>query len=645
MKAFLSLLGILALASVAAAADQPAMRVGLSKSRIYEGQSVVYQIAIDNVEAPSPPKLEGFDDFDVQSRGAESRNSEKVRIVGNQMTRVVRYSRVFNYVLTPKRAGKLTLPVPTAEVDGQLLRGNALTLEVIAPDDQDFAFLEIQIDQASVYPMQRFTVTLNIAVKGLPEPYGDQDPIAVLASRSSSSGSLFSMFDDDEFKPVLSIPWANDDRLPTGLEPTVPLDRWLKPFMNGRNAGFGVNDYRGGFGRQAGFLPKAERRKRKDKSGRLVDYWEYVFPRTFVAKQLGEYSFGPVALNGELIMRVNTRGRPELEDVFAKAPPITVQVKDVPLEGRPASYSGAIGEFEFESRLSPTRAKVGDPMTLTLTLEGEGTLDAVKTPDLGQLPDVADRFKIYEATEESDTRARRFTYSLRPLKADVESFPPIAMSYFDVKKEEYVTLTTKQIPIQISTAEQLSEQDIAMASVAPSGDSDIETLEGGIRANAGLSSLRDDSVDPVRWFAGLGSMAGIYLIIVLATQKLQRLFGDSDLVRRRSAASRARRRLRDARHTEDDTRLEADRLQAAVVGLVADATGEEEAGLTTGEVCQRLTEMEVNDGLVERLAAWCEACDAARYGASAEALHGLEDEAGTLLDELIKTFERKRVLR
>jgi hypothetical protein len=140
-------------------------------------------------------------------------------------------------------------------------------------------------------------------------------------------------------------------------------------------------------------------------------------------------------------------------------------------------------------------------------------------------------------------------------------------------------------------------------------------------------------------------MAGAYLIIVLVTQKLQRLMGDPDLLRRRSAAARARRRLRDAKRTEDDARLEADRLQAAVVGLVADAAGTDEAGLTTGDVHQRLTDMEVDEDLVERLAAWCEACDAARYGASADALHGLEDEAGTLLDELINTFKRKRVLK
>lgn len=649
MKSFLSLLGILVLTSVVVAADEPRIRVGLSDDSIYQGESVLYQIAIDNVEDPSPPKLEGFDDFEVESRGSESQNSEQISIVNGRMTRVVRYGRVYSYLLTPKRAGQLTIPAATAEVEGRLLQGQPLTLEVISSADQDFAFLEIQIDKTSVYPMQRFTVTLNIAVKGLPEPHDDKDPIAVLASLSRPSGSFFSMFEEEGIKPKLSIPWATDEGLASGLEPTVPLNPWLQPFTNRRNAGFSVDDHPTGTSRirrSVGFLPKAERKKRKDKSGKLVDYWEYTIQRTFVTKQLGEYSFGPAVFKGELIARIDTRNRPDLKRVYAEAKPATISVKDVPLEGRPASYSGAIGQFEFQSQIAPAKAKVGDPMTLTLTLEGEGTLDAVETPDLAQLPEVADRFKIYEATEESEAKRRRFTYSLRPLKSDVESFPPIAMSYFDVEKEQYVTLTTKQIPIQVSRAERLSEQDIAVGSVSPSSDKEIETQEGGIFANdSAVWSLRNESVDPSRWFAGLGSMAGIYLIVVLVTQKLQRLIGDPDLLRRRSAAGRARSRLRAATHTEDDARLEADRLQAAVVGLVADATGTEEAGLTTGEVRQRLADLDVDDGLVERLAAWCEACDAARYGASDDALNGLEDEAGALLDELIKVFKRKQLLK
>jgi len=219
------------------------------------------------------------------------------------------------------------------------------------------------------------------------------------------------------------------------------------------------------------------------------------------------------------------------------------------------------------------------------------------------------------------------------------------MSYFDVEREEYVTLYTKSIPLQISATEELSGQDIAMADATPARGSDIEMQEGGLLANHTLASLRNDSVDPLRWFAGLGSLVGVYVIVLLVTQKVRRVMADPDLVRRRMAAARARRRLREATRNQAGAQAEVESLRAAIVGLVADAAGIDEAGLATGEVRDRLTQIGTDGPIVERLTEWCEACDAARYGASADALHGLEDEAQALLEDLIKTFNREKLLR
>jgi hypothetical protein len=299
----------------------------------------------------------------------------------------------------------------------------------------------------------------------------------------------------------------------------------------------------------------------------------------------------------------------------------------------------------LEGQLAPVKAKVGDPMTLTLTLRGQGTLDAVTAPRLEDTPEIADHFRTHDATEESDARMRRFTYSLRPEHAGIERFPSVEMSYFDVEREQYVTLKTKEIPIEVETAEQLSSREIAMASSSSRQPGDLEIQEGGLLANLTLASMRDDSVDPLRWFVGLGSLAGVYLIVVLVTQGVRRLVGDPDLVRRRTAATRARGRLRDAKRCDSGAQAEADSLRAAIVGLVADAAGIDEAGLTTGDVRERLAEMGTDDAVVDRLTAWCEACDAARYGASACAVQGLEDEAETLLQDLIKTFKNKKLLR
>jgi len=552
----------------------------------------------------------------------------------------------------PKRSGELKIPAPTAEVMGNVLQGQALTLQVVAPEDQDLAILEVAVDKESVYPMQPFTVNVNVAIKAMPDPLAERDPVAVLAALSDRGSSPMSMFFDRRGvePPALSFPWVDDGKLPTGLEPVQPVRRWLGNLLNRRGEGFSINgllEFRASLFEDSPntFMPEVRKTRRNDKSGQSVDHWEYSFQRGFVAKQVGEYSFGPATLKARFITQVNTRGEAELERVYAIAKPVAVTVRDIPLDGRPASYNGAIGQFQIESQLAPTKAKVGDPMTLTLTVRGQGTLDALTAPRLEDISEVAGHFRIHEGTEESDDEMRRFTYSLRPLDAGIERFPPVEMSYFDVDREEYVTLKTAEIPVEVGIAEELSSTEIAMANASPSGTRDVEIQKGGLMANHTLASLRDDSVDPYRWFAGLGSLAGVYVIVVLVTQKARRLMGDPDLVRRRTAATRARGRLREARRRHADAAEEADSLRAAIVGLMADVAGIDEAGLTTGDVRERLLEMGADKAIVERLTAWCEACDAGRYGASAGAVQGLEDEAETLLVDVIRTFKNKNLLK
>jgi hypothetical protein len=392
-------------------------------------------------------------------------------------------------------------------------------------------------------------------------------------------------------------------------------------------------------------LPPSERIELEDAEGNPLQYWKYSLPRTFVARQIGTFDFGPVTLKGTFVETIDARRQFTGQDVYAIAEPITVTVKEPPMENRPASYTGAIGEFSFTAELSPTAAKVGDPMTLTLTLRGDGTREAVRAPDLAELPAVAAAFKVYEATEQDTGRARQFTYSLRPLSEQASQFPSVAMTYFDVNEEQYVTLNTDAIPVQIAKAEVLSADEIMRGGTSRADGDNIQTVAQGLRANdSALKSLRNDSVYPTRWFAGLGSLAGVYLIIVLVTQKIQRRLADPVAVRRRQAAARARRRLRDAKQQGTEDADQAMTMRKAVAGLVADVANLPEAGLTTGDMVQRLRDMGVDAELVQQLATWNDACDAARYGATRDAVRGLANEADDLLDSLIASLKEQKQL-
>lgn len=619
----------------AGAAGQPQVLVEVDRTRLYEGESLRYRVTLNHVENPTAPKLDGFDDFDVKSLGETPLHSRQITIINGRTSEIVRYGRAYDYRLTPRKSGPQTIPAPSAVVEGVELKGQTVAIEVVPPGDQDIALLEVDVDRAFVYPMQPFTVTLKILVKELPEPYEDRSPVAVQSQ-----------------PPKLSIPWVQDDSLPDGLEAKVPWQQWLGAIQSRRRGGFSINSLSSNsifslFDDTLAFLPKARRVSRLDATGKAINYQEFTLARTFVPQKVGEYSFGPVTVKGTFAGRLDASHGLLGEEIYAVAKPVQVVVKDVPLLGRPDSYIGAVGQFQVSADLSPTQAQVGDPMTLTITLRGEGTLENAIEPDLNRIAEITERFKVYEATSRTEGNTKQFTYSLRPKQSGTEPFPEIPVAYFDVDQEKYVELATKAIPIEVTQAERLSQQDIAMASSGRPAGRSIETQQGGIFANiSDLAALKNESISPDRWFLGYLGAAGCFVVVVLVTRQVQRLTSDQALLRRRAAPGKARRRLRDALAAIDSNRYQdaAEHLRDSLVGLVADVADEPAAGLTSGDVQTRLRDMGIDEDVIDRLCQLLDACDSTRYGASGDALLGLRQDADNLLNTLMQTLKRKKML-
>ena len=60
------------------------------------------------------------------------------------------------------------------------------------------------------------------------------------------------------------------------------------------------------------------------------------------------------------------------------APSTLIGVNAVPQNGRPASFSGFVGELSLTSNLSTTNLKTGDTATLTIEATGSGWLSSLK---------------------------------------------------------------------------------------------------------------------------------------------------------------------------------------------------------------------------------------------------------------------------
>ena len=613
------------------AAGKPEVLVELGRRKIYEGESVLYQVTVNNAENPPPPDLGAFTDFFVKFLGSQDINSVSYSFINGRRSEFRRYGRIFRYRLTPKRAGTLTVPAPVAEVGGKEIRGRPLTLEVVAPEEQDLALLSVKADKEHVYLLQPFTVTLEILVKALPDPYGDTSPVSV-----------------QDPPPALSIPWVD---APEGLEASLSPSEWLSPLVS-RREGFTINgitsraDSLFAFFDQvplARFSLRAKRVKRPGASGEEEDYYDYTLSREFKARKVGEYTFGPVTLKGAFAASVSAAGDFLGRDVYVLAPPVTVVVSDAPLEGRPATYTGAVGRFTFRADLKPREARVGDPVTLTLTLEGRGTLDRARAPKIAEVPEVARDFKVYEATEETKGSRRIFTYSIRPKNAGITAFPPVALSYFDVERERFVTLRTDPVPMTVEAAESLEAKDIVSGAAPAAGEKKIETQRGGIFADAiDLAEVRNERVRPELFALLFAGMFAFYWISFFGVRALRKRFGDPAVQRRRAAAGRAEARLKEAQRLlgRGETAAAMDRIREALAGFVGDVTGTSPEGMTHRDLEEGLVRLGLDGEKARRLARIQEACEAARFGVPEEGSVEIAASVRDAFSEAVRDLRR-----
>jgi hypothetical protein len=138
----------------------------------------------------------------------------------------------------------------------------------------------------------------------------------------------------------------------------------------------------------------------------------------------------------------------------AKGNAVEIEVKPLPVEGRPKDFSGAVGQFKMSAEGTPIRIKFGDPVTMRMTVSGEGDFDRVKAPVIAD-PEgwqVFDASEKFEASNESNTSGtKRFEMPVVPEKAH-KRMPKIVFSYFDPAAEKYKTDSIEGEPLTIDGA-------------------------------------------------------------------------------------------------------------------------------------------------------------------------------------------------
>jgi len=145
--------------------------------------------------------------------------------------------------------------------------------------------------------------------------------------------------------------------------------------------------------------------------------------------------------------------RPTMEQYTITTAPVSVVVKPLPSPA-PAEFNGAVGEFILTSKVVPTTAAVGEPITWTLELSGTGNW-----PDVAGLPsrDVSRDFRVVQPQPKrtpKDNSLFESTFSedvvLIPTRPGTYAIGPFRWTYFDPKVGQYKTLVTDRASITVT---------------------------------------------------------------------------------------------------------------------------------------------------------------------------------------------------
>jgi hypothetical protein len=142
-------------------------------------------------------------------------------------------------------------------------------------------------------------------------------------------------------------------------------------------------------------------------------------------------------------------------EISVSSAPTAFTALELPSEGRPRDFSGAVGEFRIASELTDRELKAGDPATLRLKVSGEGNFDRVSS---SMLADSA-HWKTYQPTSRftsADSTPYRgektFEQPIIPIDPGAQTVPALSFSYFDPRTRRYEVAQSEPLSVQVAPA-------------------------------------------------------------------------------------------------------------------------------------------------------------------------------------------------
>ena len=195
--------------------------------------------------------------------------------------------------------------------------------------------------------------------------------------------------------------------------------------------------------------------------GTVVLYQAVLFPQ-----HTGEIEIGKASFTALLRLQNKAQVRSIFDDFFDSytnvektltAPAVTVKVSELPLAGKPATFSGAVGNFNLTSTLSSGNLKTNQAATIKVVISGNGNMKLLKNPEI-KFPD---GFEVYDPKVDNKfssgsggvSGTKTIEYMFIPRRSGKFDIPSAELSYFDLNNKTYRTLRTPAYKINVTKGE------------------------------------------------------------------------------------------------------------------------------------------------------------------------------------------------
>jgi hypothetical protein len=343
----------------------------------------------------------------------------------------------------------------------------------------------------------------------------------------------------------------------------------------------------------------------------------------------GQIQIGSGKLDVVVRVRNQARQRSFFQDFFdtyqnvskeLTTPPVTINVKPLPF-GKPASFSGAVGDFTIKSEINRTEMKVNEALTIKLTIRGNGNVKLVKTPEIKFPNDFepyepkVDNSKIHVSTA-GVSGAKTIEYMAIPRCAGDFEIPAIPFSYFDPKSGTYNTLATDSYQLHVEKGE--GGMDAPVMSSYTNRES-VQFLGKDIRyiktKGAHFVSNNDIFFGSFIYIIAYLMITILFIVFFIIYRKQVKENSDLALVRTKRANKMASKRLKEAEKLLKENKEEAfyDEMLRALWGYLSDKLNIPQSELSKDNVAVELTKYGVDEQLSNEFLEIINTCEFARY--------------------------------